>query len=89
MLCLALLMPETSKINFETWQGLFSNPLVNIATGFFFFSMLYHAWVGVRDILIDYVQWGVLRFSLWVLVTAGLSAMGVWTVMILFRIVAL
>jgi succinate dehydrogenase / fumarate reductase membrane anchor subunit len=89
MLCLALLMQETSQINFETWQGLFSNPLVNIATGFFFFSMLYHAWVGVRDILIDYVQWGVLRFSLWVLVTAGLSAMGVWTVMILFRIVAL
>ncbi len=89
MVCLVLLLPETSKINYETWHSIFSNSLVNIATGFFFFAMLYHAWVGVRDILIDYVQWGVLRFSLWVLVTAVLSAMGVWTVMILIKIVIL
>ena len=71
------------SLNFENWRGLFVIPFVNIATGFFFFALLYHAWVGVRDILVDYVAWGPLRFSLWVLVTAALSALGVWVVMIL------
>jgi succinate dehydrogenase / fumarate reductase membrane anchor subunit len=85
----AMFLPETAEINYETWRGLFGYPLVNIATGFFSLALLYHAWVGVRDILIDYVRWGALRFSLWVLVTAGLSAMGVWTVMILIRVVEL
>ena len=87
--CLAFYMPALETLTFETWRNQFSHPFANIATGFFFFALLYHAWVGVRDILIDYVQWGVLRFTLWVLVTAVLSAMGVWTVMILMGIVVL
>lgn len=76
-------------IGFKVWRGIFANPFINIATGFFFFSILYHAWVGIRDIMIDYVHWAPARFMLWVVVTAGLIALGFWVVMILTSVVSL
>ena len=75
-------------VDFASWQALFIPPVANIATLIFFFSILYHAWVGIRDILIDYVKWSPLRFVLWTLVTALLIALGVWVTMILYSVVA-
>ena len=76
-------------IQFESWRQLFSSPATNIATVIFFLSLLYHAWVGVRDILIDYAANAVIRFSLWTLITLSLIAMSVWIIMILFPLVVL
>ena len=74
---------------YASWQSLFKHPLINIATLIFFFAMLYHAWVGVRDILIDYVKQSWLRFFLWILVTTLLIAMGLWVSMILYKVVVI
>ncbi|MGD8925676.1 MAG: succinate dehydrogenase, hydrophobic membrane anchor protein [Thioalkalispiraceae bacterium] len=73
--------------DFISWQRLFVHPVANIATLIFFFSILYHAWVGVRDILIDYIKWSALRFFLWTIVTALLIGLGVWVSMILYSVV--
>lgn len=78
-----------TSFDFMSWRELFSNPAVNIATIFLFFSVLYHAWIGVRDIMIDYIQWAPLRFSLWTVVTAGLVGLALWVVMILYSVVKL
>ena len=69
------------------WRALFIHPFVNICTALFFFSILYHAWVGIRDILIDYIKWPVLRFCAWTAVTVFLITMGIWTAMILYSVV--
>lgn len=81
-------LTKIGTMDFVTWRTFFVHPFTNIATGFFFFSLLYHAWVGLRDILIDYVHWGPLRFVMWVVITAGVSALGVWTIMILTSVVS-
>jgi succinate dehydrogenase / fumarate reductase membrane anchor subunit len=73
--------------DFISWQALFAHPIANIATVIFFFSILYHAWVGIRDILIDYIKWSPVRFILWIVVTAVLIAMGLWVGMILYSVV--
>ena len=78
-----------SVTDFTSWQALFYHPLSGITTLIFFFSLLYHAWVGVRDILIDYIKWSWLRFLLWTLVTLLLIAMGVWVSMILSSVVVI
>ena len=78
---------RSSTIEFSTWRNLFVSPATNIATILFFFSLLFHAWVGVRDILIDYVPVASLRYVLWVLVTLALIAMGLWVSMILYAVV--
>lgn len=38
------------------WKALFAGGFFRLATMLFFASLLYHAWIGVRDILIDYVH---------------------------------
>jgi succinate dehydrogenase / fumarate reductase membrane anchor subunit len=73
--------------DFQSWQNLFVHPITNIATLIFFFSILYHAWVGIRDILIDYIKWSALRFILWTILTALLIGLGVWVSMILYSVV--
>lgn len=73
--------------DYASWHVLFVHPFANIATLMFFFSILYHAWVGIRDILIDYIKWSSVRFMLWTMVTALLIALGVWVIMILSSVV--
>ena len=76
-------------VDYASWRNLFVHPVANIATLIFFFSILYHAWVGVRDILIDYIKFSPLRFILWIAITTLLVAMGVWVSMILYSVVVI
>jgi len=75
--------------DYLSWKALFVHPFANLTTGLFLFAILYHAWVGVRDILIDYIKWSPLRFMLWVAITTGLATLGVWVAMILYSVVYL
>jgi succinate dehydrogenase / fumarate reductase membrane anchor subunit len=77
------------SIDFTVWRSLFVSPAANICTGLFFFSILFHAWVGIRDILIDYVHASSIRYLLWILITLGLIALGLWVSMILYSVVVL
>ena len=66
------------------WKGLFSGSFVRLATMLFFLALLYHAWVGVRDIVMDYIKPTGLRLALQFLVGAALVFYLVWSVSILW-----
>lgn len=62
----------TSDMNFESWQNLFVFrwgvvPVGQLLATLAFFSLAWHAWVGIRDIWMDYVQPVGLRLFLQVL----------------------
>jgi succinate dehydrogenase / fumarate reductase membrane anchor subunit len=86
---LTIVIARLPAIDFTVWRQLFVSPFANISAGLFFFSILAHAWVGVRDILIDYVHRSSLRFLLWVVISLGLIALGLWVSMILYSVVVL
>jgi len=46
---------STEQMTYQIWLQWFSNPLMNTATGLFFIHLAVHAWVGMRDIVLDYV----------------------------------
>lgn len=73
--------------SYENWLAVFTRPAIVVATTLFFAALLYHAWVGVRDIMVDYIHDTVIRFTLWVLVTLFLTAMGIWVSLILLAVV--
>jgi len=50
----------------------------------FFAALLLHAWVGVRDVIIDYVRPFYLRFSLLMVVGGALLATLLWALRIIF-----
>lgn len=65
------------------WHQWVADPLVGIAGLVFFVALLYHAWVGVRDVLMDYVKPIAVRSTLLALVALTLVACGLWAAQIL------
>ncbi|HEY9573735.1 MAG TPA: succinate dehydrogenase, hydrophobic membrane anchor protein [Pusillimonas sp.] len=62
----------TPEMNFESWRNLFTFTCIGIPAGqllatLAFLSLAWHAWIGVRDIWMDYVRSAGLRLFLQVL----------------------
>lgn len=75
-----LLDPPHSHLAWHAWL---MSPVVSIATMVFFAALLLHAWVGVRDVLMDYVKPPVLRVPALTLLGISLVAIAAWVVRIL------
>jgi succinate dehydrogenase / fumarate reductase membrane anchor subunit len=73
-------------LDFAAWQGLFHSLPVRLASLLFLFSLFLHAWVGMRDIFMDYVHPTLLRLALHVLVILALAAYAAWAVQILWSV---
>ncbi|MCC6609287.1 MAG: succinate dehydrogenase, hydrophobic membrane anchor protein [Burkholderiales bacterium] len=67
------------------WKAFFAQGWMRVASLLFFASLFYHAWIGVRDILMDYVKPVWLRLSLEVLAILALVGYAGWAVQILWR----
>ena len=66
------------------WKELFGAPLFRILALLFFLSVYYHAWIGIKDVLMDYVKSAGLRVSLYVAVLLFLVACSIWSVTIIW-----
>ena len=75
---------QLPQLDYDHWRALWDQPLMRYATLFFVLSVLLHAWVGVRNIFMDYVKATGLRLVLYVLVILALIAYGVWAWQILW-----
>ena len=78
-----------APVDYYSWQALFANPLVNIFSQLFIFLLLAHAWVGVRDIFVDYVHHLPTRFVLLLGITLLQVILAIWVFMALFSVVQL
>lgn len=65
------------------WKAFIAGPVASLGAMFFFLSLLLHAWIGMRDILIDYVHPFVPRLGLLTLIGAGLVACGLWALKVI------
>jgi len=72
-------------ISYAVWRDLFAQGWMRVATLLFMASLAWHAWVGVRDILMDYVKPAGLRLALEVMVLLTIAAYVGWTIQILWR----
>jgi succinate dehydrogenase / fumarate reductase, membrane anchor subunit len=73
-------------LSYDTWAALFAPLWMKIVTLIALFSLLYHAWVGMRNIWMDYIQPVGVRLSLETITILWLIACGVWSVQILWRV---
>ncbi len=74
-----------APLTYEAWKALFTQGWMRVATLIFVASLAWHAWVGVRDILMDYVKHDGLRLALQVLTVLLLAGYVSWTIEILWR----
>lgn len=71
-------------IDYALWQALFSGAGFRIATLLFALALFWHAWIGVRDIWMDYAKPVALRLTLEVLTVIVLVGYAGWLVEILW-----
>ena len=72
-------------LNFGTWKILFAHGGMRVATLLFAASVAWHMWVGMRDILMDYVKPLGWRLTLEILVLLTIAGYLAWTIQILWR----
>lgn len=70
--------------SYSDWHDWIANPFVTVATLLFFSALLLHAWVGLRDVLMDYIKPLPLRVALLALLAFVLVGLFLWVSQILF-----
>ena len=73
-------------LTYVIWKGLFAKWWMWLSLSLFSLSVMLHAWVGVRDILMDYVKPAGIRLTLEVLILLALAYYTAWAMQILWRI---
>ncbi len=72
-------------VDYAAWRSWVAQPAISIAGYLFFLSLMLHAWVGIRDVLIDYVHPPVIRLGLLFLFGFALAACGLWALQVIIR----
>jgi succinate dehydrogenase / fumarate reductase membrane anchor subunit len=72
-----------SPVTLAQWQAWAAQPFAAAALLVLAAALFAHAWVGIRDVLLDYVRPFALRLSLLAAVAAGLLFLAAWSALIL------
>ena len=84
VLLVQLLLP--GPLGYDRWAGIFSSQWMKVLTFTVIVAMAWHAWVGVRDIWMDYVKPVGLRLTLQVATMVWLVSCAGWAVQVLWRL---
>ena len=76
----------TPELGYGAWAGLFASAWMKVATLLAVLALIWHAWVGVRDIYMDYVKPTGARLGLQVVTVVALVGYAIWAVIILWRV---
>jgi succinate dehydrogenase / fumarate reductase membrane anchor subunit len=83
---LAQVLLTSGEIGYDKWAGIFSTQWMKSLTFAVIVSLAYHAWVGMRDIWMDYVQAVAVRLVLQVFTLVWLVACSGWAIQVLWRL---
>jgi succinate dehydrogenase / fumarate reductase membrane anchor subunit len=86
LLVLAQVIFSKGPIGYDKWAGIFSAQWMKVITFTVIVALLYHAWVGVRDIWMDYVKPVSVRLSLQVFSIVWLVGCAGWAIQVLWRL---
>ena len=87
LLVLAQVVLGKGPIGYDKWAGIFSVQWMKVLTFTVIIAMLYHVWVGMRDIWMDYVTSAVwARLLLQIFTMVWLVGCAGWAVQVLWRL---
>ncbi len=84
VLIVQVLLP--GELGYDKWAGIFSSQWMRVLTFITIISLLYHVWVGMRDVLMDYVQPVAAKLVLQVGTIAWLVGCAGWAIQVLWRL---
>ena len=84
LVLLQLLMP--GELGYERWAGIFAPIWMKALTFVVILALAWHAWVGVRDVLMDYVKPVGVRLVAQIFAIVWLLACAGWAIQVLWRL---
>ena len=73
-------------LDYTKWSAMFSQQWMKVLTFVTIVSLLWHVWVGMRDIWMDYVKPVAVRLALDIFTIAWLVGCTGWAVQVLWRL---
>ena len=73
-------------VGYDQWAGIFASQWMKVLTLAIVFALIYHAWVGMRNIWMDYIKPAGIRLTLQVLSIVWLVGCGGWVIQVLWRL---
>ncbi len=86
VLVMAQVLLTRGPIGYEQWAGIFSAQWMKTLTFAVIVSMLYHAWVGMREIAMDYIKPVYTRLAFQVFAIVWLVGCAGWATQVLWRL---
>ncbi len=86
LLLLAQVILSKGPIGYDKWASIFSAQWMKVLTFAVIIALLYHVWVGMRDIWMDYIKPVWLRLSLQVFTIVWLVGCAGWGIQVLWRL---
>ena len=86
LVVLVQLLFTRGPIGYERWAGIFAAQWMKVFTFVIIVALIYHVWVGVRDIWMDYVKSAGLRLVLQILSICWLVGCAGWAIQVLWRL---
>ena len=86
LVVLAQVLFTSGEIGYDKWAGIFAAQWMKVLTFSVIVALLYHVWVGVRDIWMDYVKPVAVRLSLQIFSIVWLVGCAGWAIQVLWRL---
>ena len=86
LVVLAQLIFFKGPIGYEKWAGIFAAQWMKFLTFSVIVALIYHVWVGIRDVLMDYVKPVGVRLALQVFAIVWLVGCAGWSIEALWRL---
>ncbi len=86
VLVLSPIIFTQGDIGYDLWAGIFAPQWMKSITFVVILSMLYHVWVGMRNVFMDYVKPYAVRFVMHVFAIVWLVACSGWAMQVLWRV---
>ncbi len=86
VLLLAQVLFTKGPLGYDAWAGIFSAQWMKVFTFVILLSLGWHAWVGMRDVWMDYVKAAALRLVMQVFTIVWLIGCMGWAIQVLWRL---
>ena len=74
---------SADSITHESWKNWLYNPFNTTVVGIFVIALLFHTWIGMRDVVLDYIHNIMLRIFILAMLLGVLIGSGLWVFRIL------
>ncbi len=75
---LTMMLLGGEELSYRTWVALFAQPWLQVMSSLFVVALLFHAWIGLRDVILDYIKPVEIKMLVMSVIVFMLLASGFW-----------